>query len=111
MIFVYTFLSVYALWVFYLAVMALFSAKQKGTISKVALFFGWPVLIVGALIDFVLNVFLLTFIFLERPREWLITQRLARHIKKGSGWRQKLAKWVCANFLDAFDPDHRGHCR
>lgn len=107
----YTLLSVYALWLFYLAVMALYSAKKKGTLTKPALVLGYPILIVGALLDFFVNAVLMTVLMLEPPREWLVTQRLSRHLKRGEGWRKAVASWVCRNLLDTFDPDHRGHCR
>lgn len=110
MIAAYTIAGLYVFWIFYLAVMALFSAKEKGTLPKAALILGYPVLIVGAIIDLAMNAAVFSIIFFEPPKEWLVTKRLARHIKKGSGWRQKLAKWICENLLDAFDPDHRGHC-
>lgn len=111
MIAVWVSAGLYVFWIFYLAVMALFSAKEKGTLTKPALVLGYPVLIVGAIIDLFMNVVIFTFIFLEIPKELLVTKRLARHIKHGEGKRQKLAKWICTNLLDSFDPDHRGHCR
>ena len=108
---VYSILTLYVLWVFYLAVMALLNAKEKGTISKPALWLGYPVLLIGVVLDFVVNVTIMSVIYLELPREWLVTKRLSRHIKHGKDWRHKLSKWICSNLLDTFDPDHRGHCR
>ena len=47
--------------------------------------------------------------FWERPREWLVTKRLQRHIAARTGWRCTLAAWICDRVLDPFDP--RGeHC-
>lgn len=111
MIFAYTLISIYVLWLFYLAVMALYSAKEKGALTKPALVLGYPILIIGALLDVAVNVTVLSVLMLEAPREWLVTKRLARHIKQGQGWRKSIAQWVCQNLLDTFDPDHRGHCR
>lgn len=111
MIVAYTLLSLYMLWLFYLAVMALFSAKQKGMLKKPALVLGYPILVIGALLDFAVNATVMSVLMLELPREWLVTKRLSRHIKHGEGWRKYVAQWVCQNLLDTFDPDHRGHCR
>jgi hypothetical protein len=104
-------LSPWILWIFYLAVMSLFRANENKTLSLPAKILGYPVLIIGVLLDAMLNIFLLSLILFERPYEWLITKRLARHIKNGTGWRFKLALWICQHLLNPFDPDQRGHCR
>lgn len=111
MIAAYALLALYALWLFFLAVMSLLSAKQRGTLSTPALVLGYPILIIGALLDFAVNLIVVSILLLELPHEWLVTKRLARHIKHGEGWRKHVAQWVCRNLLDTFDPDHRGHCR
>ena len=104
-------LSPWVLWIFYLAVMSLFRANANNTLTWQAKVLGYPVLIIGVLLDAMLNIFLLSVILFERPYEWLITKRLTRHIKNGIGWRYKLALWVCQHLLNPFDPDQRGHCR
>ncbi len=40
----------------------------------------------------------------ELPRETTVTARLKRH-KYATGWRGRVARWVAAHLLDAFDPD------
>jgi hypothetical protein len=95
---------VYGLWVFYLAVMNLQRARNAGTLDVWAYRFGLPVFVVGWLLDFVVNIAVLSFIMLEPPRELLVTSRLKRHIATGTGWRCSMARWVCSNLLDAFDP-------
>lgn len=107
----YVLLSLYALWIFYLAIMALYRAKKENTISKVALILGYPVLIIGAFLDLLINVIICSVIFLEVPREFLVTQRLTRHIKESKDYKQKIAKWICSNLLDSFDPSNNGHCK
>jgi hypothetical protein len=111
MIFLYSFLSVYVLWIFYLAVMNLSRAKENGTITKAALYLGYPVLLIGYLLDILVNFFILTIVFLEIPTGWTVTGRLKDHIYNGTpgSWREKLASWFCANLLNAFDPDGK-HC-
>ena len=98
--------SFYALWIAYLAVMSLKRAKAAGLLHKTARFFGTPVLFVGYFLDALVNIFLLTIILLEFPRELTVTERLKRHIKTSSGWRLSIAKW----FIPLLDPfDASGH--
>ena len=104
------FAGCYATWVLYLAVMTLQRAKEAGTLSTWAWRFGYPVLLVGYLMDFLVNIFILSFILMEAPREWLITARLSRHIKAPSGYRKAVATWICSQLLDAFDPSGC-HCK
>jgi len=101
-----SYLTFIATWIFYLAVMVL--RRHKDELTGVARFFGWQVLFVGALLDAFLNVVIATMFFLEPPREWLLTDRLKRHISADT-WRGKLSRWVCFHLLDKFDPSGR-HC-
>ena len=98
--------STYALWIFYLAVMNLKRAKDSDLLTKTAMALGYPVLIVGYLLDFFVNVFVMTPILLELPKETTVTSRLKRH-NKGTGWRKEVAAWV-EPLLDPYDPsgDH-----
>jgi hypothetical protein len=65
----------------------------------------WPVLVVGAVVDVVVNVTWFTVIFWDRPREFLLTQRVERLKSKG-GYRGWLAKHLC-RLMNHFQP---GHC-
>lgn len=98
----------YLLWVFYLAVMALWRARRDGMLGPVALVPGYLTLLIGAALDVLVNVTVMSLVFVEPPRELLVTKRLQRHIKHGQGWRQELARWLCHNLLNPFDPtgDH-----
>lgn len=101
--------SPYLLWLFFLAVMNLQRARDSGTLSRPAFYLGMPLLYLGLVIDFLVNTFVATIVFLEVPKEVTLTARLSRHIS-GSGYRKRLAKWVCTNLLDAFDPSGC-HCK
>jgi hypothetical protein len=103
------FLSVYTLWLFFLASMVLIAARKKGTLSKPALVLGIPVIGLGLLIDVSVNV-MLTAVFMEATKEWTVSQRLSRYKAEASGWRYKIAKFICENFLDTFDPSGC-HCK
>jgi len=99
--------STYALWIFYLAVMSLKRAKDAGQLSTTAKALGYPVLIVGYLLDCFVNVFVMTVLLLELPQETTVTSRLKRHNKATSGWRKAVALWA-EPLLDPYDPsgDH-----
>lgn len=101
------FAATYALWILYLAVMSLKRAGDAGMLSPLATAFGVPVLYTGWVFDALVNIFVMTVLLIELPREWLVTTRLKRHNRTGTGWRQRFAAW-CEQFLDPFDPsgDH-----
>ncbi|HRC95271.1 MAG TPA: hypothetical protein PK317_00580 [Coprothermobacter proteolyticus] len=105
----YSFLSLYLLWVFYLAVMNLKRGKEAGTLTTPGLFLGYPVLLVGYAIDIFVQVVVGTVFFLDLPRETTLTGRLKRYINGPSGWREKVAAWMCQHLLNQFDPDGK-HC-
>lgn len=96
----------YALWVFYLAVMNLMRARIAGRLRKPALVLGYPLLVVGVLLDVAANVLVMSVLLLEPPRELLVTKRLRRHAT-GTGWRRDVAMWFAVNLLDVFDPSGR----
>lgn len=95
--------GLYVLWIFYLAVMNLKRARDMGLLSRTATALGTPVLIVGYLLDAVLNVVVMSLILLELPREATISQRLKRHNRDAGGWRKAVAAWF-EPLLDPFDP-------
>ena len=101
------FLLLYALWVFFLAVMSLKRAKDAGLLTATAKCFGYPVLFAGLLLDFMANTFVLSLLLMELPREGTVTSRLKRHNTSSTGWRKAVATWA-EQLLDPFDPsgDH-----
>lgn len=96
----------YCLWVFYLAVMNLKRAAQAGLLNRTTKVLGMPVLIAGYILDCLVNLLLMTLLFVELPQELTVTARLKRHIKTGTGRRLKLALWFVP-ILDPFDPSGR----
>lgn len=97
----YAFGLTYATWILYLAVMNLDRAKRAGTLSPTAFKLGMPLLIVGYLLDFLLNATVLTFVLVELPRETTVTSRLKRHHKTSAGWRLAVVLWL-EPLLDPF---------
>lgn len=69
----------------------------------------YPALVVGLLLDLIVNTFVATLIFIELPREWTVSARLTRH-SEGGGWRQRVAIAIRTALLDNIDPNgvHRG---
>lgn len=106
----YAVLAIYVTLTMYWAIMNFARARAAGTLPPWAFRIGYPLLLAGYLMDFLLNVVVVSWILLEVPRELLVTARLSRHIKSGTGWRKSVATWVCHNLLDWADP--KGcHCR
>lgn len=97
-------LCTYALWIFYLAVMNLSRAKKAGKLNSTAIILGTPVLVVGYLLDFLVNVFVMSVILFELPREMTVTARLKRHHLTSTGWRLAVVLWF-EPILDPYDPD------
>ena len=100
-------LLLWALCVFFLAVMTLKRAKDAGLLGFWAKVFGYPVLFIGLALDFLANVLVLSVLLLELPREGTVTSRLKRHNATSTGWRKAVAVWA-EPLLDPFDPsgDH-----
>lgn len=93
-------------WGMYLSVMNLMRVKE--TLSTETKFFAYPLAFVGVLADFLYNIVIGTVLFLEPPREWLLTARLKRHLGE-DGYKGNLARWLCRHLLDPFDPKGT-HC-
>lgn len=93
----------YQLWVFYPAVMNLKRVRDSTGLPKGAYILGYPILLIGLVLDAVINIVFMTIIMLELPRELTVTSRLKRHNKAG-GWCGKIAKTFFEPILDPFDP-------
>lgn len=102
--------AIYIVWLYFLAVMCLEAANDKAPLAGMTRAFAYTIFLPGYLLDFLLNMTVLTLLLLELPREGLVTARLSRHINAPVGWRKAIAQWFCATLLDKFDP--RGcHCK
>ena len=96
-------------WAVYVLVMGVYRAHLSGRLGTVALILGLPIVIVGILLDALVNIFIATFIFMDLPREFLMTSRMIRYRNTETGWRAKLSQLICDNLLDIFDPSGN-HC-
>lgn len=65
-------------------------------------------LVIMVMVDMVMQLTLATLVFLDWPREFMVTQRLARY-RTTTGWRKTVADAICTQALNPFDPT-RKHC-
>lgn len=97
----------YGLYVFYAAVMNIKRVRDIGKLTTLGKVFGYPTLVIGLVLDLLVNVFVMSIILLEPPLEWTVTSRLKRHHKESDGWRLAVVKFF-EPVLDPLDPsgDH-----
>lgn len=86
----------------YIKAMVIYRRKKSDTLKWYHYVVGIPIAIVFLPLDVLVNAIVGTVIFLEFPREWLLTARLDRHARQG----HKFAKFVCKYLLNPFDEDH-----
>ena len=98
-------------WALYVLVMGFYRAKLTGRLNGVRLWLAAPWVLLGIAVDIFAQYTVAAVFFLDAPKmgEHLVTDRLQRYIKEGSGWRYQKAKWICDHLLDEFDP-HGDHC-
>ncbi len=105
-----SFFTFYLLFVYYLAVMNLKRAHDIKPLTGFTRVAALSVLYPGLFLDAFVNIFVLTFVLLELPKEVLVTARLSRLVKESHGWRGKFSKLICSKLLDQFDPSGC-HCK
>lgn len=111
MIYLYVILTAvglaYGLYVFYAAVMNIKRVRDIGKLTKLGMAFGYPTLVVGLVLDLLVNVLVMTIIMIELPRELTVTSRLKRHNRESTGYRLAVVKFF-EPVLDPLDPsgDH-----
>lgn len=99
----------YATWVLYCAIMALWGAKRSGRLTLPMKVLGYPLLAVGYVFDLASNL-IFSLLLWHLPKELLLTAKLQRiQREEPTGWRNRAAKWVCHNLLNSVDPTGH-HC-
>lgn len=98
----------YAFWCAYVLVMGIYRAHLSQRLVGLNKVLALPVVGFGYLMDVAANLFIAPLVFLDRPREALVTARLIRYKRTDTGWRNRLATFICEHLLDVFDPtgDH-----
>lgn len=104
---VHVLLCAWFLWVFFLAVMCLQAARDRKQLTVWNTRFGYTVLVVGWLLDFVVQVTLAALLFWEWPRELTVSGRVKRLIADDDGWRGSVAAWIRDHLLRPFDATGR----
>jgi hypothetical protein len=66
----------------------------------------YPLAAAFILLDVLFNLIIGSFVFLERPREFLFTDRLKRHKAGPDGDYKEFAIYIC-KIMNRYDP---GHC-
>ena len=102
---IFTGCSPFFLWVYYLAVMGLKHVRDTTGLKGLTLYLGSVALAIGYILDAYVNVFVLSFVLLEFPRETTVTSRLKRHYKLKGTWGFKVALWFIP-LLEPYDPGH-----
>lgn len=112
----YSFLTVYFslsfLWFYYVGSASLLDIRQRHDVKWYVKIFAIPPLLLGAILDIILNILLASIIFVDLPREWLFTDRLIRYRNDPSytlTWRDDFASFICEHYLNPFD-DSGDHC-
>lgn len=105
----YTLAFLWVFWAMYVLVMGIYRAHLAKRLTAVTLCLSAPFIVVGYIMDVVANLTVASLVFLEPPRELLVTSRLQRYVAQGRGWRFRIADWICNHLLDVFDPSGN-HC-
>lgn len=105
----YTVAYLYAFWLAYVLVMGLYRAHLAKRLTGLSRIMALPVVLLGIVMDVVANWVIAPVIFLDPPREALVTSRLVRYKATDAGWRGALADLICSHLLDVFDPSG-DHC-
>lgn len=103
MIWLYILLAdLYLFFIMYVASMAMIRAHSERKLNGLLWVLCLPFVAVSIVLDFINNVIVFTLLFAELPREWLVTDRLKRHVKQHTV-RGKLARYIGEKLLDPFD--------
>lgn len=97
--------STYLLWWLFLGIMSLRGAKIRGELTLPAHIAGFPGLVFGYFMDWLVNVFW-SLLFWDLPGSWkeIVTARLQRYADGPASRRRRMAWWIDRHFLRHFDP-------
>ncbi len=96
-------------WALYVFAMGIYRAQLAGRLKGVNFVLALPIVIVALAVDVITNLVIAPIVFLDVPRELLVTSRLIRYMAGPAGWRRTVAMYICDNMLDVFDPNGN-HC-
>lgn len=98
----------YAFWCAYVLVMGIYRAHLAHRLVGLNKAMAMPVVAIAYAMDVAANWVIAPLVFLDMPREALVTARLIRYKRGDYGWRRRVADFICDHLLDVFDPtgDH-----
>ena len=99
----------YAFWCAYVLVMGIYRAHLSQRLVGLNKAMALPVVAVAYAMDVAANWIIAPLVFLDWPREALVTARLIRYKRTDTGWRNRLATFICEHLLNVFDPTE-DHC-
>jgi hypothetical protein len=101
-------LWLWGFWALFVFTMGCYRAKISGRLKGLNLVFAFPIVVLAAAVDVVSNLLIAPIVFLDAPKELLVTSRLKRYMAGPDCWRKSIADYVCESVLDIFDPtgDH-----
>lgn len=102
------FLYLWIFWGLFVLFMGLYRAHLDKRLNILCYVLGAPFIAIGWLMDLFTNLIFGTILFLEFPRELMLSSRMKR-LNNGAGWRSKISNAICKNLLDIFDPSG-DHC-
>ena len=105
----YLLLGLWLFWNLYVYTMGLYRAFLLKRLKGLSLVMASPVVFVAFVLDFIAQMTVFSILFLDIPRDWLVTNRLRRYMTGPGGWRKRLADYLCHHLLDPFDPTG-AHC-
>ena len=103
-----TLAALWAFWALYVFTMGLYRAFLK---RRLSLIMCSPVVALAFALDVVMQLTVFTIVFLELPRDPLVTYRLRRYMRElpPEHWRRRWTDYLCKHLLDPFDPTG-SHC-
>ena len=95
--------AVWLLWVAFVAIMYLRRVRDRWGLTSAQKVFGYPLLIIGYVLDVALRLTVASALFLRVP-QWETVSALLEREAGGTGWRKAMAHWVREDLLADFDP-------
>jgi hypothetical protein len=96
-------------WALFVFTMGIYRAVLADRLKGLNYVLALPIVVVAITVDVLANLVIAPIVFLDVPREFLVTSRLVRYMAGPSGWRRTIAAFICDNMLDIFDPTGN-HC-
>lgn len=108
MIALYIIADLYLFFIVYVASMNMIRAHAEGVLNGYLWALCLPFVAFAIVYDFLHNITLFWLLFWNMPREWLVTDRLKKHIKEDT-YQGRLSRFLCKKILSPFDYT-KDHC-